>query len=264
MQADRALARRIEAAQVDGITESLKAYRRLHPDSSAEWMPAAGGCAFFVEDDTFLSRAFGVGMDGPVSADDLDAIEAFYRRHNVPPRLQYCPFADPSLLRLLEQRGYVLTLIGNMLACPLPRADAAVAPPGVHIRIAEPHEDGLWADVLSRGLSTDFPLRQDVARSFFHEPRVLCLLAYVDGEPAAAAGLDPNPACAALFSAATLPEFRRRGVHTALIHARLRLAAEQGCPVAVIATVPGGGSERNARRAGFEIVYARVHLERRT
>jgi GNAT superfamily N-acetyltransferase len=60
---------------------------------------------------------------------------------------------------------------------------------------------------------------------------------------------------------ATLPGFRNKGVQTALLHARLRRAAEAGCDLAVIEASPGGTSERNQQRLGFHVAYTRVTME---
>jgi hypothetical protein len=52
----------------------------------------------------------------------------------------------------------------------------------------------------------------------------------------------------------------RRGVHTALLSARLADAAAAGCDVAVIITQPGSKSQQNAQRHGFDLLYARAVL----
>jgi GNAT superfamily N-acetyltransferase len=63
---------------------------------------------------------------------------------------------------------------------------------------------------------------------------------------------------AVLGGASTLPEFRRRGVQTALQHARLTFAAGAGCDLATTITQPGSASQRNAERRGFHVIYTRV------
>jgi GNAT superfamily N-acetyltransferase len=57
--------------------------------------------------------------------------------------------------------------------------------------------------------------------------------------------------------AATLPQFRRRGVQTALVRQRLANAAESGCDVAVVTTQPASRSQQNVQREGFALLYAR-------
>ena len=64
----------------------------------------------------------------------------------------------------------------------------------------------------------------------------------------------------AQFSGAgTLPRFRRRGVQTALLRARLMDAAAAGCRIGVVLTQPGSKSQQNVQREGFALLYAR-HL----
>ena len=61
---------------------------------------------------------------------------------------------------------------------------------------------------------------------------------------------------------ATLPRFRRRGVQTALLRARLAAAADARCDVGVVVTQPGSKSQQNVQRQGFGLVYARAILVR--
>jgi GNAT superfamily N-acetyltransferase len=65
-----------------------------------------------------------------------------------------------------------------------------------------------------------------------------------------------------LCGAATLPAFRRRGVQSALLHARLAQARQAGCDLAVVTTQPGSKSQENVQRAGFELLYVRAVLVR--
>jgi len=57
-----------------------------------------------------------------------------------------------------------------------------------------------------------------------------------------------------LGGAATIPRYRRRGAHLALIAARLELASTAGCDLAVVTADPGSISARNSERCGFHLV----------
>lgn len=61
-----------------------------------------------------------------------------------------------------------------------------------------------------------------------------------------------------LGGASTRPEFRRRGVQSALIAQRLQAAYAQGCRLAYAKTSPGSDSQRNLQRAGFELAYSKA------
>jgi ribosomal protein S18 acetylase RimI-like enzyme len=78
------------------------------------------------------------------------------------------------------------------------------------------------------------------------------------GPPAAL----PEEGVAHLCGAATLPAHRRRGVQSALLAARLEIAAGAGCDTAVVITQPGSKSQENVQRQGFHLLYARAILVR--
>ena len=89
-------------------------------------------------------------------------------------------------------------------------------------------------------------------------------LARVNGQPAggAAMAIMDHVKIAALFGAATLAEFRGRGIKTALFHSRLQVAASSGAELAVVVTQPGTTSFRNAERQGFSLAYTKVVMVR--
>lgn len=67
---------------------------------------------------------------------------------------------------------------------------------------------------------------------------------------------------ALLFADSTLDRYRSRGLHLALIRARLKRAAELGCDLATAAVAPGSVSERNYERAGLRVVYTKLNMQR--
>ena len=59
-----------------------------------------------------------------------------------------------------------------------------------------------------------------------------------------------------------MPAERGRGVQRTLIHYRLRVAARRGCEIAVTSATPGGASERNLIRHGFEPWFTITTMQR--
>jgi ribosomal protein S18 acetylase RimI-like enzyme len=74
----------------------------------------------------------------------------------------------------------------------------------------------------------------------------------------AAALIIPQHKILALFGAGTLPEFRRRGIQTALLEIRMRAGAQAGCEIAVVVTQGASVSERNCERLGFRVAYSKA------
>ena len=85
-------------------------------------------------------------------------------------------------------------------------------------------------------------------------------LARVDGDVVGGAALRLDDGVAQFSGAATLPAFRRRGVQTALLRARLTDASRAGCDVGVVVTQPASRSQQNVQREGFALLYARQLL----
>jgi N-acetylglutamate synthase-like GNAT family acetyltransferase len=81
-----------------------------------------------------------------------------------------------------------------------------------------------------------------------------------DGVMAGGAGLRMADGVAQLAGAATAPAHRRRGVHRALLSARLADADAAGCDMAVVTTRPASKSQQNVQRRGFDLVYVRAVL----
>ena len=71
-------------------------------------------------------------------------------------------------------------------------------------------------------------------------------------------GTTARDGLAALFGTSVLPAFRRRGIQTALIAARLERARQRDCTFATIHSRPGIPTERNAKRMGFALVYTKA------
>ncbi|HEY1265554.1 MAG TPA: GNAT family N-acetyltransferase, partial [Terriglobales bacterium] len=72
--------------------------------------------------------------------------------------------------------------------------------------------------------------------------------------------LIPEHGIVSLSGAGTLERYRRRGLQTALLQARMATAARKGIEYAVIVTQGGTTSQRNAERLGFRVAYSKATL----
>lgn len=92
--------------------------------------------------------------------------------------------------------------------------------------------------------------------------RIRRYLAWRHDAIAGGGGLRLAGGVAELSGASTLPDHRRHGVQTALLHHRLAEAVRAGCDIAVVTTEPGSKSQQNVQRQGFSLLYARAVLIR--
>jgi GNAT superfamily N-acetyltransferase len=226
----------------------------------------AGGIAAFAGVDSPVTQAFGCGLDGAVSEAELDRLEDFFFRRGASVTLELCPFIDPSLVELLKKRPYRLEEFSNVLVRDIRAGERFVLPASpVAVRTAEADEAKLYIQVVTDGFGQQVlvtPPLQELLEGFFHRARGQCFFGLVDGQVAGAGAAAQHGELAEFYGASTLPQFRSRGVQTALINRRLAWAAERGCEIATTSTGAGTSSQRNFERAGFQIVYSRTKLIR--
>ncbi len=266
---DIAMSRRLESVEEAGCVGFARAMGRLRPELGCAVEEIAGGHAAFAGVGSPLSHALSLGLQGPVSKEEIDRLEDFYFRRGSYVEVVVAPYADPSLMSELGKRGYRLTEWNNVYFRPLTQEAAAPSPPDprLEIRNVLPGEGRMWAELVARCFATGPENLQAIVDLFSviaEVPQAFALLATWEGRPAGGAGgmIVPEHTVAGFYGAGTLPEDRNRGIQTALLQHRLRMAAEAGCEYAVIVTLPGTASERNVVRAGFRLAYTKAAFQR--
>lgn len=262
--ADLALARRLEMTDSLAGIEFARSWARLNSFAGEVFLPVAGGHASFGGVDSPVTQAFGLGLNGPVTEADMEAMEAFYRLHGSAVNIETCPLADPSLLNLMNERGYRPIEYSNVFARELTSDDSRLWPvPTSDVRVRRPAHDE--AESYSLLVARSFFENTEISPEFlalftstYYAAGAFFFIAEVEGLPAGGGMMSIHQGVASLGGTGTLPEFRKRGVQKALLLARLAVAAEAGCDLAMVATMPGSGSQRNVERQGFRVVYTRT------
>jgi GNAT superfamily N-acetyltransferase len=257
--ADLALARRLERTEARANAAFVESRARAQPESGATWTEVAGAYAMFDGVGSPLTQTFGVGVFDPVGPAEMERLEAFFAERGAEVFHEVSPMADPALLGVLAERGYRPVELTSVLFRPTTDAPPGV---GVAVRRTGPDEAALWARVAAAGWSSEGAGVEEFMRAFgevsARAEGTHGFLAELDGEPVAAGALTLGEGVALLAGASTLPAARRRGAQRALLAARLRFAAEQGCALAMMGALPGSASQRNAERQGFRIAYTRI------
>lgn len=253
IHADSALARRLEAASAALGSAAVQVHRSLFPESSAEACDAGSGVAVFLNEESPLTQVRGAGF----REFSLDAVEEFFAERMAPVTFTLTPFADPALLTNLIRRGYEFGTFENTLVRPVTDSDIAAPDPDVHIA-GDAEEWSSAMAVAFFGESTK--MGRDLGKTLFALPTCRTLIVRAGLEPAAGAQLDLRDGLGILQCDGTSPAFRGEGLQTKLILARLSMAAQAGCDLAVADTTPGSQSQRNYERLGFRTAYTKVTL----
>ncbi len=261
------LARELELAEAHAAVGCADRMIEMQSNSSGAVEKIAGGFAVYCGAGNPVTQAVALGLQGPVSAEEFDQLEAFYFSRNEPVRVETCPLADPTLFEHYKERHYYVSEFSNLMVRPLFDGATTTSPkaPVIDIRLAGADELDLWVMTVAQGFAENYPITHEilsVMKMFAIVKNTQCFLARIDGRVVGGATLAVRGRIGGLFGASTLPEFRNRGVQTALLHTRLRSACEAHCELAVSMAQPGSRSLRNITRLGFQTLYTRVKFER--
>ncbi|MCG7608079.1 MULTISPECIES: GNAT family N-acetyltransferase [Mycobacterium] len=260
------LARRIEKAEADLISAATHAAG----DRGAQGLvlPVAGGYACFAEPDSPMNKVVGLGFDGMPDEAVLGEIERVFAARGSATRVELSNLADPEITALLSGRGYRLEEFENVLGRPLVGDEH---PPVTDVQVRRADDLSAWVNVVVEGFAHpdgEGPLSHEQfpadiierAERDMEKAGATAYIALCDGVVAGGGMMRLAGGIAQLAGAATAPAYRRRGVQSALLAARLHEAAEAGCEIAVVTTAPGSKSQHNVQRRGFQLLYSRAVL----
>lgn len=252
MNAFNVQARRLERAQ------ALQ-NERLNAAAGGLSMPVGGGFAHFRGAGHPLNQA--LGLVDPISEAELHAVERFLGNPTV---LELCPSADPELWALLARRGYRLHQFQQMWVRSVTGTASEAAPPDVQIRIVGADEAPNYNRLVAAGFmdQDDWRTVEPPFVTPLGVPDVFGFILAVRGEPAGGGLLGVVEGVALLSGDSVLPQFRGRGLQTALVRARLKQALVLGCDIACASTAPSTASQMNYQKCGFRVAYPKVELAR--
>lgn len=212
-------------------------------------------------------------VDVPVhvlSVEQIEDVAQFFVARGAEPKICVTPYIHPETLASLAQAGFVLRTIEHVLAvnlasvadtpAPLPVPDLRLDPVdrGDGIQVAEyvkVHCQGFYGD-------TENPVLAEAARRGLQHPRAQGFVLRVGAEAVGVAAIETFGPLGALYGAAVLPAWRRKGIQRFALEARLQALRSQGIQVATIGSLPAASTERNALRAGLRPNHVRLEMVR--
>ena len=237
-----------------------------------ETLAWCGGLLCFGGPGSWANQGLGCCMGGEVATKEgVAEMASWYESRGAEPKVVVCPFADGSLVTELGEAGFRLREFEMVFACDVRgRAvgQGAPIPEGVTFEPLDLN-DGALVDECVRfscaiyGHHADPPeaMLENFKRMALH-PRMRTFVVRAGGELAGTSSIEIAGDIASLCGAAVKEEYRRRGIQTALIDLRLDMAAEAGCRVVTVSSLPGVATERNSMRRGFLPSYTKVAMVR--
>jgi len=192
-------------------------------------------------------------------------IDDWYREHKIRPRFVAAPGdLTAEVGRALAQRGFAATDTETVLYGEAP---TPVVPASGHdiVEVDSPALMEEFLDALLTGWSIapehHEPSKTNM-RGWLGVPGWRLYLARIDGKPAAAAKLFVKDGVGLFPDAATRPEFRGRGLQTALLRHRAAVAAGSGAELIYSQARFGSISQHNMERIGMRVLCSRIIFTR--
>ena len=139
----------------------------------------------------------------------------------------------------------------------LPNTGELTPAPEIAVRQSGPEEKELYLHLFQQSFAA-WPDSEPEYRAFQWAedslPGGLRYIAEIAGQPVGMASFPVADGTGYFGAAGVLPEYRRRGVQSALIQQRLRDASSLGCSLVVGGGSPGTTTFRNFERAGLRLI----------
>ena len=142
-------------------------------------------------------------------------------------------------------------------------ADIPSTNPALDVRVIKENEFEIWADVMCRSFEFE-PDMGEVGRPALKDSAARCYLALVEGEPAGTTLLYSDLEMGYIDQVGTLPEFRRKGVATALVRHAIEDSVSIGNRWTALESESGAEVERMYEGLGFCTRYHRQRYVRST
>ncbi len=258
----RGLAERLENAEIDTLNSRLLEIQKIDANQmGVEIQKFGNATAFSVKN--MPGPSFNT-VKGLKQGDEeqIEQIIEFYKQKEIPVRFELTPaHTSPELLTRLNEAGYFHNDFHTTLFSPLIEKPQEIIEPKITIRNLEKYEFDTFAEIYTKGFQMPPFLKNGVAKNneiLYDIKNWTFYLASYENEPAGIGVLFIKDGVANLDAAATLPQFRNKGIQSALIRHRMNQAYLQKCDLVLGQAKFGSISQNNMERAGLRIAYTKA------
>ncbi|GGJ52797.1 GNAT family N-acetyltransferase [Deinococcus roseus] len=255
---DQDFAARLEQFNTQVAAAYVMGLQRLSPESEAQILPVGAGMALLMGRDHPINRISGAEFSGG-TAHEWQQAEDLYRSCGLSPAVSFSSLGKPEVLHDLMERQYRVASLSGKFVLPI----RAFRPePLAGFRVERVTDRETWVQAVHLA----WEMQCTEASALFNvvsleRPGTTCLVVHQGDQVAAVACVQVLDGLAFLNGDATVPAFRRQGLHQLLLQTRLALAAEQGAEFALLVADAGSASARHVQAQGFHLAYTQLNLQ---
>ena len=251
-------AQEIENADINMLSSRLEALQAIKENPMQVQIEQFGSATAF-SSKVIAGPAFNT-IKGITNTTQIDEIISYYQSLQIPCRFEITPAQGTAeLFQYLSEKGFYQSSFHTALYST-PREDPSLLPSNISVRKLKENEFDVFADIYVRGFNMPSFTKDGVRQNneiLHNKPGWHFFIAEVQNIPAGIGVLYINKGVASLAASATLPEFQRKGCHTALIQKRIETAIESNCHLIVGQARFGSSSQNNMERAHMKIAYTK-------
>jgi hypothetical protein len=181
----------------------------------------------------------------------LNTIRDLFNKNAVDLSIDLDPFGtyepETGLLAVMSRAGLHQSSFHQM-ACARPKEFSPDLPPNCRLQDVGREAARDFGFIHEKVFGPAILITPLLTHPAFH-----CFVAYLNDQPAALAVLHIKGKVASMANGITLPEFRSKGLQTALLRHRMNIAKDLACDLVVGQATPTNVSLRNQCRTGFTL-----------
>ncbi|TQR21694.1 GNAT family N-acetyltransferase [Psychrobacillus vulpis] len=252
----------IEQAEIQSLSSRLSAIQSIKDNPMGVHQLVRG-----------TTHAFAVkNIPGPafntvrgLNENDIPYIEDifnFYQESSINFRIEVTPLnSSERLFRALTDKGFYQSGFHASFFGKALEIKELGNKPDIEVRSLKEDEFDTFASIYVKAFGLPSFIQSGIRQNneiLFDVPEWEFFVAYVKDVPVGIAVLFVKDEIATLAAAATLPEYRRIGVQSVLLHKRIQAAIEKGAKFIASEAAFGSASHRNMERAGLKLAYTKA------
>src|SRR5690625_984821 len=260
------LARNIEHSEIEALESRLTAIKGISGNPMGIVIEKFGNAtAFSAKNIPGPSFNTVKGLSGQ-DIHYIDNILEFYREKDIPVRIEITPtHSSNDLFTILANKGlfqcgFHTVLYGADYKIP------EISNPLITIRPLAKNEFDLFADIYTQGFKMPSLLKESIAKNneVLHDnPSWTFCIANYQNKYVVLAVLFVHHGIGTLAASTTVPDFRGKGIHKALITKRFEKASTQNVHIVVGQAKYGSISQNNMEKLGMKVAYTKAIWESR-
>jgi GNAT superfamily N-acetyltransferase len=248
---DQELARAVDLAEAENVVELAVSRQRWCGDLQVSWLWTEHTITVFAGHDTHLTSAM---LTRPgTTRDEFASVENFFLDLGAMPTI-HVPCFDAEAHQLLRSRGY--KNVGSTEVVFHALDDLPPLNSDIPVELLSSEQTSAWIQSLVF-IDDHGPKRLEPGNLVAAMKGAQKFAAMADGQVAGGGSMRLVDDVALLFCDAIAPEYRSRGLHRAVINARLYAAKSSGVRIASAFVQLGSISHRNYLSLGFRKLYSR-------